>query len=385
MPIINRIADFADDMTAWRRHLHMHPELQFECHETAAFVVEKLQAFGVDEIHEGIATSGVVAIINGQKTGPTVGLRADMDALPMNEETGLEYASTIPGRMHACGHDGHTTMLLGAARYLAETRNFAGRVALIFQPAEEGGGGAGVMVEEGVLDRFDIAEVYALHSGPGSAAGSFYTTPGPILAAVDTISIHIKGIGGHGAYPYETADPVVAAVGMVNAIQTIVSRNNKAYEDLVVSVTQIHTGTADNIIPEKAYINATIRTMSKDTQAMVKKRMNEIVAGHASAYNVEAELVYDEGYPATINDPAKTAFAVEVAREISPDVDDARQYEMGGEDFSYMLEKRPGSYVYVGNGDSANLHHPAYNFDDTAAPAGASYFARLVERALPMA
>lgn len=385
MPVINRIADFATDMTAWRRHLHMHPELQFECHETAKFVVKMLREFGVDEIHEGIAKTGVVAIINGKANGPTIGLRADMDALPMQEETGLDYASTIPGKMHACGHDGHTTMLLGAARYLAETRNFAGRVALIFQPAEEGGGGGQVMVQEGILERFDIKEVYALHSGPGDAAGSFYTTPGPILAAADTIHIHITGIGGHGAYPYETADPVVAAVGIVNAIQTIVSRNNRAYEDLVVSVTQIHTGSADNVIPEKAYINGTVRTLSKDTQAMVHKRLAEIVAGHAAAYNVTATLDYEYGYPATINDPEKTAFAASVAREISPLVDDARQYEMGAEDFSYMLEQRPGAYVYVGNGDSAGLHHPAYDFDDEAAPAGASFFARLIERALPVA
>ncbi|MFO8124950.1 M20 aminoacylase family protein [Yoonia sp.] len=384
MPVINRIADFAEDMTAWRRHLHMHPELQFACFETAKFVVEKLQAFGVDEIHEGIATSGVVAIINGNATGPTIGLRADMDALPMQEETGLPYASTVPGKMHACGHDGHTTMLLGAARYLAETRNFAGRVALIFQPAEESGGGGEVMVQEGLLDRFDIKEVYALHSGPGDAVGAFYTTPGPILAAVDAFHIHITGVGGHGAYPYETADPVVAAVGMVNAIQTIVSRNHVPYDDLVISVTQIHTGSADNVIPEKAYINGTIRTMTKDTRAMVQKRLPEIVAGHATAYNVQAVLDYEAGYPATINDPQKTAFAADVAREISPDVDDARQYDMGAEDFSYFLEQRPGAYVYVGNGDSAGLHHPAYDFADGAAPAGASFFARLVERALPV-
>ena len=383
MPVINRIADFAQDMTAWRRHLHMHPELRFECHETAAFVVEKLRAFGVDEIHEGIATSGVVAIINGAASGPTIGLRADMDALPMQEETGLPYASTVAGRMHACGHDGHTTMLLGAARYLAETRNFKGRVALIFQPAEEGGGGGEVMVKEGVLERFDIAEVYALHSAPGDAVGTFFTTPGPILAAVDTIHINITGVGGHGAYPYQTADPIVAAVGIVNAIQTIVSRNHKPYEDLVVSVTQIHTGSADNVIPEKAYINGTVRTFSKDVQAMVRKRLSEIVAGHAAAYNVQAELDYELGYPATINDPQRAAFAANVAREISDTVDDARQYEMGAEDFSYMLEQRPGAYVYVGNGDSAGLHHPMYDFDDAAAAAGASYFARLVERALP--
>ncbi|PXW70195.1 hippurate hydrolase [Loktanella sp. PT4BL] len=385
MPVINRIADFAEDMTAWRRHLHQYPELGFECHETAAFVVEKLRTFGVDEIHEGIATTGVVAIINGKAAGPTIGLRADMDALPMQEETGLDYASKVAGRMHACGHDGHTTMLLGAARYLAETRNFAGRVALIFQPAEENGGGGEVMVREGILERFDIAEVYALHSGPGDAVGAFYTTPGPIMAAVDSFHIHITGIGGHGAYPYETADPVVAAVGMVNAIQTIVSRNHVPFEDLVVSVTQIHTGSADNIVPEKAYINGTVRTMAKSVQDMVEKRLTEIVTGHAAAYGVQAEVIYERGYPATINDPEKTAFAAAVAREISPDVDDARQYDMGAEDFSYFLEKRPGAYVYVGNGDSAGLHHPKYDFADGAAPVGASFFARLVERALPAA
>ena len=385
MPVINRIADFSDDMRAWRRHLHANPELRFECYETAKFVAKMLREFGVDEIHEGIAKTGIVAIINGRVSGPTIGLRADMDALPMQEETGLDYASTVAGKMHACGHDGHTTMLLGAARYLAETRNFAGRVALIFQPAEEDGGGGQVMVQEGILDRFDVKEVYALHSGPGDAAGSFYTTPGPILAAADTIHIHITGVGGHGAYPYETADPVIAAVGIVNAIQTIVSRNNKAYEDLVVSVTQIHTGSADNVVPDKAYINGTVRTFSKATQAMVHKRLTEIVAGHATAYNVKAELTYDYGYPATINDPEKAAFAASVAREITPLVDDARQYEMGAEDFSYMLEQRPGAYLYVGNGDSAGLHHPAYDFDDEAAPAGASFFARLIERALPVA
>ncbi len=384
MPVINRIADFTDDMTAWRRHLHAHPELQFECFETAAFVVERLREFGVDEIHEGIATSGVVAIIEGNGTGPTIGLRADMDALPMLETTGLDYASTVKGKMHACGHDGHTTMLLGAAKYLAETRNFAGRVALIFQPAEEGGGGAEVMVQEGVLDRFEIAQVYALHNAPGTPGGAFYTTPGPIMAAVDTFHIHITGRGGHGAMPHETADPIVAAVGMVNAIQTIVSRNHYAQDDLVVSVTQIHTGSADNIIPETAYINGTVRTFDRAVQGMVMARMEAIVAGQAAAYGVEAELSYEVGYPATVNNPDQTEFAAEVAREISSDVVADAGREMGAEDFAYMLEKRPGAYLFVGNGDTAGLHHPAYDFDDTIAPVGASFFARLVERALPV-
>lgn len=383
MPVINRIAEFADDMTAWRRHLHAHPELQFECHETAAFVAARLREFGVDEVHEGIATSGIIAIIDGTGVGPTIGLRADMDALPIEETTELAHASTVPGKMHACGHDGHTTMLLGAARYLAETRNFAGRVALIFQPAEEGGGGADVMVKEGVLERFDIKEVYALHNAPGRKVGDFYTTPGPIMAAVDTFHINIKGRGGHGAMPHETADPIVAAVGMVNAIQTIVSRNHYAQDDLVVSVTQIHTGSADNVIPETAYINGTVRTFKREVQGMVMARLEAIVEGQAEAYGVEADLNYEVGYPATVNDPGKTAFAAEVAREVSPNVADDVGREMGAEDFAYMLEKRPGAYLFVGNGETAGLHHPAYDFDDEVAPYGASFFARLVERALP--
>ena len=384
MPIINRIADYGDDMTAWRRHLHANPEIQFDCHQTAAFVGDRLREFGVDEIHQGIATSGIVAMINGQGAGPTIGLRADMDALPMEELTELPHASTVPGKMHACGHDGHTTMLLGAARYLAETRNFAGRVALIFQPAEESGGGAQVMAHDGILDRFDIAEVYALHNAPGHAVGSFYTTPGPIMAAVDQFHIYITGRGGHGAMPHDTADPVMAAVGIVQAIQTIVSRNHNTHEELVVSVTQIHTGSADNVIPETAYINGTVRTFSPDVQGMVMARMQQIVSGQAASFGVKAELDYEVGYPATVNDPDKTAFAADVARQISAQVTDDATREMGAEDFAYFLEKRPGAYLFIGNGDSAGLHHPAYDFNDAVAPVGASFFARLVEQALPV-
>lgn len=386
MPVINRIADYTPDMTAWRRHLHTIPELMFECHNTAAFVVECLREFGITEIHEGIATTGIVAIIEGQGAGPTIGLRADMDALPMQEETGLPYASTIPGMMHACGHDGHTTMLLGAARYLAETRNFKGRVALIFQPAEESGGGGEVMVKEGILDTFDIKEVYALHNAPGTPVGHFYTEPGPIMAAADDFDIHITGKGGHGAMPHETADPVMAAVGIATAIQTIVSRNNYSQDNLVVSVTQIHTGSADNIIPDKAYLNGTVRTFDRAVQGMVMARLEEIVAGQAATYGVDAYIDYHVGYPATINDADRTAFAAAVAREISGDagVNANAGPEMGAEDFAFLLEKRPGSYLFVGNGDTAGLHHPEFDFDDEAAAAGASFFARLIERALPL-
>ena len=386
MPVINRIADFTPDMTAWRRHLHTIPELMFECHQTAAFVAERLREFGITEIHEGIATTGVVAIIEGQGDGPTIGLRADMDALPMQEETGLPYASMVDGMMHACGHDGHTTMLLGAARYLAETRNFKGRVALIFQPAEENGGGGEVMVKEGILDTFDIKEVYALHNAPGVEVGNFYTTPGPIMAAADSFDIHIVGNGGHGAMPHATTDPIMAAVGIANAIQTIVSRNNYSQDNLVVSITQIHTGSADNVVPEKAYMNGTVRTFDPAVRTMVMARLEAIVAGQAAAYGVEARMDYLVGYPATINEPERTEFAADVAREIAGDagVDGNAPPEMGAEDFAYLLEKRPGSYLFVGNGDTAGLHHPEYDFDDEAAAAGASFFAKLIERALPL-
>ena len=386
MPIVNRIAEFAEDMTAWRRHLHTIPELSFDCPKTAAFIAERLREIGVDEMHEGIAQTGIVAIINGQGDGPTIGLRADFDGLPIIEATGLDYASVHEGKMHACGHDGHTTMLLGAARYLAETRNFSGRVALIFQPAEENGGGAEVMVKEGIMDTFDISQVYGIHNAPGFVAGGFYTTPGPIMAAVDTFHIDIKGVGGHGAMPHETCDPVIAACGIAQAIQTIVSRNHYALDDLVVSVTQIHTGTVDNVIPDYAYMNGTVRTFDPKVQDMVERRLGEIVAGQAASYGVTAELRYERGYPATINCAKEAAHATDVAVEIAGEgkvVADAGR-EMGAEDFAYMLEKRPGAYLFLGQGESAGLHHPEYNFNDDVAPVGASFFARLVERSQPL-
>ncbi len=386
MAVVNRIADYADDMTAWRRHLHTIPELGFDCPLTAAFIAERLREFGVDEVHEGIAKTGIVAIINGQGAGPTIGLRADFDGLPITEQTGLEHASRHPGQMHACGHDGHTTMLLGAARYLAETRNFAGRVALIFQPAEEAGGGAGVMVDEGIMERFDIGEVYALHNEPGEPEGTFLTTPGPIMAAVGIFRIDINGQGGHGAMPHETRDPVMAACGIAQALQTIVSRNNNALDDLVLSVTQIHAGTVDNVIPAHAWLNGTVRTFDSDVQEMVRTRMEQIVAGQAAAYGVSAELTFTTTYPATVNTAEKTDLAADVAREIAgaDRVTTDTPRHMGAEDFSYMLNARPGAYLFLGQGESAGLHHPEYEFNDAIAPVGASFFARLVERAQPV-
>ena len=387
MPVLNRIAAYAEEMKGWRRHLHMHPELAFDCHNTAAYIVERLHEIGVDEIHTGIAKSGIVAIINGQGAGQTIGLRADMDALPIEEITGAEYASTIPGKMHACGHDGHVTMLLGAAKYLAETRKFSGRVALLFQPAEEDGGGGQVMVQEGVMDRFAITQVYGIHNAPNVPFGQFLTTPDALMASVDTAFVYITGKGGHGATPHDCVDPVVAVVGMVGAIQTIIPRNVYALDEAVVSVTQIHTGTASNIIPEEAMFCATIRSFKPDVRALLKKRFHEIVEGHAAAYNVTARIDYDWGYPATINRAENAAFACEVASEVvGPDLVNGNSVrEMGSEDFSYMLEARPGAYLFLGTGPGAGLHHAAFDFNDEAAPIGASFFARLVERAQPLA
>lgn len=386
MAIINRIGDLGPKMAEWRQHLHTIPELSFDCPKTSAFIRERLEEIGVDAIHDGIAQTGIVAIIEGQGEGPTIGLRADFDALPITEETGLAYASTHPGQMHACGHDGHTAMLLGAAHYLAETRNFVGRVALIFQPAEEGGGGGEVMVQEGIMDTFDINEVYAIHNEPGQDFGKFLTRAGPIMAAADTFHIHVTGKGGHAAEPHDTVDPIVAACAMVTALQTIVSRNHKPLNQLVISTTQIHTGTTDNVVPETAYINGTVRTFDKEVQAMVVRRMEEIVAGQAAAYGCKAQLEIEFGYPPTVNDMSKSAFATTVATEVAgdagvePDVDPV----MGAEDFSYMLEARPGAFLMLGQGEGAGLHHPKYNFNDDVAPIGASFFARLVETAQPL-
>ena len=386
MPIMNRIGDYADEMKAWRQALHRMPELMFDCHRTAGFVAERLREIGVDAIHEGIAETGIVALIRGQGEGPVIGLRADMDALPITEATGLDYASEVPGMMHACGHDGHTTMLLGAAKYLAETRNFRGTVALIFQPAEEEGAGGEAMVKAGILDRFGIGEVYALHNAPGFPVGQFYTCPGPIMAAVDTFEIFVTGRGGHGAFPQDCRDPIPAAAAMVQAIQTIVSRDHDGRKDLVVSVTQFHAGTVNNVIPETAYLNGTIRTFDPEVQQMVFRRLREVSAGIAAAHGVEARIEIEEGYPATINDPDRTAFAAGVAREIAGESGVRLDVppEMGAEDFSYLLNERPGAYLFVGNGDTAGLHHPAYDFTDETAAYGASFFARLVERAQPV-
>ena len=386
MAILNSIAGFEKDMAEWRRHLHQYPELGRECYKTAEYVTERLKEFGITEIHSGYASSGLVAIIEGKAPGRTIGLRADMDALPIKENTGLSYSSKNEGVMHACGHDGHTAMLLGAARYLAETRNFSGRVALIFQPDEEATGGAKAMVEEGIIDQFLIDEVYALHNIPGHDVGVMYTRSGPIMAGADSFSVEIKGKGGHAAYPHEVKDPIVAALSIAQAFQTIVSRNNIPSDDLVISITQVHSGTTDNVIPEIAYLNGTVRTFDLSVQEMVIERMEKIISGFAMSFEVDAKLNYEKGYPPTINHDDATNFAIEVAKDVcgSDQVLTSVGKEMGAEDFSYMLEKRPGAYLFLGIGEAAGLHNSNYDFNDAAAPVGASFFARLIEKALPL-
>jgi amidohydrolase len=385
MPVLNSIADMAPEMKAWRRHLHAHPELSFDCVQTAAYIADRLREIGVDEIHTGIARTGIVAIVNGRGAGPTIGLRADMDALPITELTGAAHASTFPGKMHACGHDGHMAMLLGAAKYLAGTRNFAGRAALIFQPAEEEGAGGQAMVNEGIMDRFDIGQVYGIHQEPNMPSGWLLTTPGPFMAAVDTAIVTVTGKGGHAAYPQTCTDPITPLIGMIAALQSIIPKNLNPLDEAVVSVTVINAGTASNIVPETATFSATIRSFDPTVRLTLKRRIHEIVDGHARAYGVTADVDYDWGYPATVNHAAETAFALTVAKDVVGDnVDGNWPRDMGSEDFSYMLEARPGAFLYLGTGPGPGLHTATFDFNDEVAPIGASFFARLVERAQPL-
>ncbi len=386
MPVVNRIAEFHADIAAWRHDLHRHPELEYDVHRTAATVAEKLKAFGCDEVVPAIGRTGVVGVIKGKRAGGgrTIGLRADMDALPILEATGLPYASTVPGKMHACGHDGHTAMLLGAARYLAETRNFAGKVVVIFQPAEEGGAGAKAMIDDGLMTRFGIEEVYGMHNYPGIPAGEFAIRPGPMMAAADHLSIEIEGKGGHAARPHFSIDPVLIGAQIVTQIQSIVGRNVDPLDSAVVSICLFQAGTTNNVIPQTALLRGTARSLMPDVQDLVEARIRAIVEGTARMYGATAKLTYTRSYPVTRNHADQATFAASVAREIVGDshVDLNVLPVMGAEDFSFMLEARPGAFIFVGNGDSAGLHHPAYDFNDSIIPVGASYWVRLVEKAL---
>ena len=385
MPILNRAAELQEEVAGWRRHIHQNPELNFDVFETAAFVTEKLKAFGCDEVVTRIGKTGVVGIIRGSKgNGSTVGLRADMDALPITEITGKPYASQTPGKMHACGHDGHTAMLLGAAKYLAETRNFAGSVAVIFQPAEEGGGGGNEMVKDGMMDRFGIQKVFGMHNMPGLPVGQFAIRPGPIMAATAEFTITVKGRGGHAAMPHGTIDPIVIASQLVGALQTIASRNTDPVESVVVSVTKFHAGDAYNVIPETAEIAGTVRSLKKEVARKAEERIRQLCAGLAAAHDTTIEVDYDANYPVTFNHPEETVFSGDIAAEVAGDAQVQRTIQpvMGGEDFSYMLEARPGAFIFIGNGDTAGLHHPAYDFNDEVIPHGVSYWVKLAEKAL---
>ncbi|MHC5231708.1 M20 aminoacylase family protein [Brucella sp. LJL56] len=385
MPVLNRAVETQAEIAAWRRKLHQNPELLYDVHETAKFVEDKLKSFGCDLVETGVGRTGVVGIIKGRHgDGPAIGLRADMDALPITETSGVEWASQNPGKAHSCGHDGHTSMLLGAAQYLAETRNFRGSVALLFQPAEEGGAGGLAMVEDGVMDRFNISEVYGVHNMPGLPVGQFAMRKGPIMAATDEFDLFITGRGGHAAQPHRTIDPILAGSQLMIALQGIVSRNTDPLDSLVISVTKFIAGEAYNVIPEKATLSGTVRTLKKETRAFAERRIREAAAGIAAVTGAEITVRYKNNYPVTYNHDAQTEFAARVASAVAGEgkVDESVEPMMAAEDFSYMLEARPGAYIFLGNGDTPGLHHPAYDFNDDAIPYGVSYFVAVAETAL---
>lgn len=388
MPVINRIAEFHQEIAAWRQDFHAHPEILYDVVRTAGVVQSKLAEFGVDEIVTGIGRTGVVGIINGRTntSGRTIGLRADMDALPVTEQTGRDYASTAPGKMHACGHDGHTAMLLGAAKYLAETRNFDGRIALIFQPAEEGGAGGKAMLDDGLVEKFAIDEFYGMHNWPGMPAGHFGIRAGGIMAATDRFYIDIVGQGGHAARPQTTIDPIIVAANMIVGLQSIVSRNVDPLSNAVLSVTMVEAGEADNVISRTAKITGTVRTLDLAVQDLIEQRLADFVPQFAASFGAVATIRYARGYPVTVNAEQQTAFAADVARDVAgaDRVDDDTPPSMGGEDFSFMLERRPGAYIFLGNGPSAELHTDTYDFNDEVIPVGVTYWVRLAEKALPV-
>jgi amidohydrolase len=387
MPVINRVADFADEVAAWRRDFHQHPELLFDVHRTAGAVADKLKAFGCDEVVTGLGRTGVVGVIKGKRgaSGKVIGLRADMDALPLDEATELPYKSKAPGKMHACGHDGHTAMLLGAAKYLSETRNFDGTAIMIFQPAEEGGGGGQEMVKDGLMERFGVQEVYGMHNMPGIPLGHFAIRPGPMMAAADRFDIIIEGKGGHAARPHECVDTLLVACQVVNALQSVASRNVDPLESAVVSVCSFKAGDAYNVIPQIAKLMGTVRTLTDPVRDLCEARIKAVVAATCAAYGATAAVDYRRGYPVTMNHPEQTDFMAKVAADVGGEraVDATVAPLMGAEDFSYMLEERPGAYIFMGNGDTAGVHHPKYDFNDEAIPYGVSLWAKIIETGMP--
>lgn len=381
-------ASIAAEATAWRRDIHQNPEVLYEVHRTAGLVADRLKSFGCDDVVTGIGRTGVVGVIRGRgdrgaKTR-TIALRADMDALPIGEQTNLPYASRNEGKMHACGHDGHTAMLLGAAKALCADRDFAGTAVCVFQPAEEGGAGARAMIEDGLMTRFAIDEVYGMHNLPGLPIGQFALRPGPMMAAADQFRIEIEGRGGHAAAPHQTVDPLLVGAHIVTMAQSIVARNVDPLDSCVVSVTQFQAGTALNAIPQTAKLAGTTRSLTPAMRDLAEQRLRAIMEGVASAHGAQATLHYTRGYPVTRNHPREATVAEGVAAAIvgNDRVDGNTPPIMGAEDFSYMLEARPGAFVFIGNGDSAGLHHPAYDFNDAAIPLGIRYWVTLVETAL---
>jgi hippurate hydrolase len=387
MPIKNRYAELHAEITAWRHDFHEHPEIMYDVHRTAARVAELLREFGCDEVVEGIGQTGVVGVIKGKSTasGKVIGLRADMDALPIHEATGLDYASKTAGAMHACGHDGHTAMLLGAAKYLCETRAFDGSAVMVFQPAEEGGAGGKAMCDDGMMDRFGIQEIYGMHNMPGMPVGQFAIRPGALMASADEFEIVVTGKGGHAAVPHEAIDTTLVAAQIVVSLQSIVARTVDPLRSVVVTIGTFRTDSeASNVIAHEVKMQGTVRTLDGAQRKIAENRIREIAEGTAMAFGAKATMTWEDGYPVTVNAPDQTIYAAEVARMIAGDVDDNTDPIMPAEDFSFMLEERPGAYIFLGNGDTAMCHHPAYNFDDEAIPSGSSWYSGMVEARMPL-
>lgn len=385
--ILNRFSEMFGEISTWRRDLHAHPELRFEEYRTAAFVASKLKEFGVDEIVTGFGGTGVVGVIHGQNntSGRSIGFRADMDALPIQEVNDLPHASTIPGKMHACGHDGHTSMLLGAAKYLAETRNFDGKIVLAFQPAEEGGGGARAMIDAGLMDKWNVEEIYGMHNMPGLPIGEFAVRTGPQMACPDKFEIIVHGKGGHGAMPHKSVDSTLVAAQIVVALQSIASRNINPLENIVVSVCGFRTETDTyNVIPNTVRLRGTVRTFEKDVQSFVRARIDALTKSTADGYGAVAEVTHMSGPPPLVNHERQADFAAEIALSVCGVAHRNFEPSMGGEDFSEMLLERPGAYLFVGNGDSADLHNPSYEFNDDVIPVGCSWFVTMAERRMPL-